>query len=257
MVRTVDGSEPVSGSLEGGTVGQVPYQSAPNTTLFVGPGTSGQVLTSNGATAPSYQNPTVAQSPTYRIFTSGSGTYVPTVGVSYLIVEMCGGGGGGAKNTSTYAPGSGSGAGFIKVRFPVGTYAYAVGAGGAGATTSGNDGAPGGNTTFGTLQASRGLGGFAATNSEPVAGGGFVTTGALQVLQSIQGGAGFVGAGLTVSPGAASFWSPPSYGASWGILATVPTSFGHGGGGGGVNSNNFSGSAGSGSGGRIVVTEYY
>ena len=43
-------------SLTGGTAGQVPYQSAPSTTSFYGPGTSGNVLVSNGAAAPSYNS---------------------------------------------------------------------------------------------------------------------------------------------------------------------------------------------------------
>jgi hypothetical protein len=52
--------QPPSGSLTGGTTGQVPYQSAPSTTAFTGPGTAGQVLTSNGAAAPTYQAPGAA-----------------------------------------------------------------------------------------------------------------------------------------------------------------------------------------------------
>jgi hypothetical protein len=43
-------------SLEGGTAGQVPYQLSPGTTRFFGPGTAGNVLVSNGTSAPSYNN---------------------------------------------------------------------------------------------------------------------------------------------------------------------------------------------------------
>ena len=43
-------------NLAGGTAGQVPYQSSTGTTSFFGPGTSGNVLVSNGAAAPSYNN---------------------------------------------------------------------------------------------------------------------------------------------------------------------------------------------------------
>jgi hypothetical protein len=43
-------------NLEGGTAGQVPYQLSPGTTRFFGPGTAGNVLVSNGTTAPSYNN---------------------------------------------------------------------------------------------------------------------------------------------------------------------------------------------------------
>ena len=45
-----------SNNLRGGTAGQVPYQSAPDTTGYFGPGVAGQFLQSNGAAAPSYVN---------------------------------------------------------------------------------------------------------------------------------------------------------------------------------------------------------
>ena len=54
MTRTIDGSTQ-EGELSGGTAGQVPYQSAPDTTDFTGPGTAGQVLTSTGGSAPTFQ----------------------------------------------------------------------------------------------------------------------------------------------------------------------------------------------------------
>jgi len=43
-------------NLAGGTTGQLHYQSAANTTAFVGPGTAGQILVSGGAGAPVYTN---------------------------------------------------------------------------------------------------------------------------------------------------------------------------------------------------------
>ena len=195
--------------------------------------------------------------PTYQVFTSGSGTYTPPAGVSYLIVEMCGGGGGGGKNSSTYAAGGGSGAGYIKAKFPVGTYSYSVGAGGAGQGTAGSPGGNGGNTTFSTLMAEKGYGGPTFSNSEPAVGGGSNPTGAILVLAAVQGGYGSVGSNLTCSPGGGSFWAPPTYASSGSLLTTSPSSYGYGGGGSGVTSNNFSGAAGNGSSGRIIVTEYY
>lgn len=39
-----------------GTAGQVPYQTAPGVTNFYGPGTAGNVLVSNGTSAPTYNN---------------------------------------------------------------------------------------------------------------------------------------------------------------------------------------------------------
>jgi hypothetical protein len=46
-----DGLSSLAYSLSAGTAGQVPYQSAPSTTSFFGPGTVGQLLVSNGTTA--------------------------------------------------------------------------------------------------------------------------------------------------------------------------------------------------------------
>lgn len=43
-------------NLAAGTIGQVPYQSEPGVTGFFGPGTSGDVLVSNGTATPSYNN---------------------------------------------------------------------------------------------------------------------------------------------------------------------------------------------------------
>ena len=45
-------------NLAGGGAGYVPYQSAAGSTLFVSAGTSGQVLTSNGTSAPTWTTPT-------------------------------------------------------------------------------------------------------------------------------------------------------------------------------------------------------
>jgi len=41
-------------NLVGGTAGQLPYQVTPGVTSFTGPGTSGQLLSSNGTSAPTY-----------------------------------------------------------------------------------------------------------------------------------------------------------------------------------------------------------
>ena len=43
-------------NVVGGTAGQVHYQSATDTTAFVTNGTAGQVLTSNGSSAPSWSS---------------------------------------------------------------------------------------------------------------------------------------------------------------------------------------------------------
>ena len=56
IIGTVTGATTLTNNIIGGTAGQIVYQSAPNTTAFAGPGTAGQLLQSNGASAPSYVN---------------------------------------------------------------------------------------------------------------------------------------------------------------------------------------------------------
>lgn len=64
-----------SANLAGGIASQIPYQAGPNSTAFIPNGTAGQILTSNGTSAPSWQNaptsgPTQAQVMAY-VFTLG------------------------------------------------------------------------------------------------------------------------------------------------------------------------------------------
>ena len=54
FIRALNAGSPAASGLAGGTAGQVPYQSAPGVTAFAGPGTSGQFLTSNGTSAPTW-----------------------------------------------------------------------------------------------------------------------------------------------------------------------------------------------------------
>jgi hypothetical protein len=53
---TIVGSVSTATNLAGGILGQIPYQTSPGITSFIGPGLSGQVLVSNGSAAPSYQS---------------------------------------------------------------------------------------------------------------------------------------------------------------------------------------------------------
>jgi hypothetical protein len=50
------GSSTTATNIAGGTAGQVPYQTAPGVTSFFGAGTAGNVLVSNGTSAPTYNN---------------------------------------------------------------------------------------------------------------------------------------------------------------------------------------------------------
>ncbi len=78
------GSATTATNLAGGTAGQVPYQTAAGSTSFFGPGTAGQLLQSNGTSAPGYVNTTsiyVGRSIyTDDVFGGGNGSllYQPT-----------------------------------------------------------------------------------------------------------------------------------------------------------------------------------
>jgi len=53
-ITSIDGNANIASHLMGGVAGGIAYQSGANTTSMLGAGTSGQVLTSNGASAPTW-----------------------------------------------------------------------------------------------------------------------------------------------------------------------------------------------------------
>lgn len=58
-------------NLAGGSASQIPYQSGANTTVFIPNGTSGQVLKSNGASAPSWEDASNVSVVTFSAGTTG------------------------------------------------------------------------------------------------------------------------------------------------------------------------------------------
>ena len=193
-------------------------------------GTSGQVLTSNGAGAlPSFQaaGGGAFTSVNIQAFTA-NGTYTPTSGMKYCIVISTGGGGGGGASDVTNATnnigvGGGGGAGGTCIEFfsaaTIGaSQSVTIGAAGtAGAASGGGNGGAGGNTTFGSLHtATGGSGGTGSGDSGSVAsntagGAGGVPTGG---TINITGAAGGKGSGVKTGStsigiggdGGASFW---------------------------------------------------
>ncbi len=137
---------------------------------------------------------------TIQRFTSGSGTYTPSSGVSQIIVHLQDGGcgGGGAANLN-YAMGGGGGAGGHQdwlITSPA-SYSYSVstGSNGGGVALQGSSATP---TSFGTLTFTPCGGGFGATAANtavrPGPGGqplGTITGGVL--ISSSSGGDGYAG----------------------------------------------------------------
>lgn len=157
-------------------------------------GTSGQVLTSGGASAaPSWATPATPSTAGQllrapQVLTSGT-SYTTPAGCTAILVEALGGGGGGARvTTGTDALSGGGGGGYARKYFvvsPSTSYTYAIGAGGAGRTTNGA-GNSGGNTTFTvgatTVTAGGATGGRIVGNTS--AAGGTSTNGDLNISGS-------------------------------------------------------------------------
>jgi hypothetical protein len=163
-------------ALAGTTVLSLPNTSGTvlTTTGGVTPGTAGNVLTSNGTTWTSAALSASGRLINTQYFTSGSGTYTPTTGTTFVIVECVGGGGGSGNTTSVGGTSS------------FGALLTATG----GSNSSGSTPGAGGSGTLGDLIVSGGTGQIAAfyvaTGSYPI-----VLTGGYSFLGSIgRGGNG-------------------------------------------------------------------
>lgn len=214
-----------------------------------------------------------------QVFTT-SGTYTPTSGMLYCVVEVVGGGGGGggtqATGASTAACGAGGGSGnYTTAVFsaatigPSQTVTIATAAAGG---IGGNQGATGGTCSFGSLLTA--LGGT---------GGFFGTSSASGTTIGGTGGTGGTGAAINGmgQPGTNGFWisgqiivsgtgGSTLYGGSPATMSGIytgnvtnganATGYGAGGGGAFSGTNSGSGSAagngGTGGTGIVIITEY-
>jgi len=184
--------------LEGNTSGYVQLQSSAaagswTMTLPTGAGSSGQVLKTDGTGITSWGTDGVTVSS--QVFT-GSGTYTPTSGIAYAIVEVVGGGGGGggvvtasSSNNATIGTGGGGGGYSRKVVSAASIGAsqtITIGAGGTAGANTGGTGGTGGTSSFGAiLSATGGVGGTGMAAQASI-----TTTGIAAV-----GGAGGIGSG--------------------------------------------------------------
>jgi hypothetical protein len=234
-----------------------------------GIGSAGTVLTSNGASAlPSWQSGgagafiTVAM----QTFTS-SGTYTPTAGMLYAVIECqaAGGAGGGTSASGAGAGAGGGGAGgYSRGVFSAATIGASqtvtIGTGGTG-VANGNGNA-GGNSSVGALiTCNGGSGGKApvAQATSPAGGAGGSASGG---NVNITGGTGQPG--LTQSTGIISSGAGANslFGFGGAALLQYPDTNGNpgigygSGGSGGIGQSVTNRSGGAGAGGIVVITEY-
>lgn len=204
---------------------------------------------------------------------TATGTYTPTTGTLYAIVEEAGGGGGGGGVAATGASqfagaGGGSGAEYAFGVFSAATIgasqSVTIGTGGAGGTAGANTGTNGGTTSFGALMTATGGfgggGGSAQTTGSTVLGpsGGSGGTGGL--FRCPGGGGGF--ASVSISSNIINGGQGGSSRFSGGAGCTLNTAgfaaTGYGGGGSGASRTGGGAAAagGAGSPGIVIVTEF-
>lgn len=253
--------------------GAVQFNASTNAFSSVAPGSSGNVLTSNGSSWTSAAPGPGITTVNVRVFsTPGSGSYSPTANTQYAIVEAVGGGGGGATASgpgALQAGGGGGAGGYCRYLFSTPTTQNLfIGSGGA-ADSNGTA------TTFGTSVILTANGGSAGTSVVPAGGvafgdggaGGTATGGTLNISGGGGGGAfgydntalaGHIGAisgvgassifgggGAAVGSGTGGSAAPGNNGSAYGS-----------GGSGGAQAVGSTASGGSGAQGIIIITEY-
>lgn len=286
----------VMDSQFGSTQGYIVYRGASSWTSL-GPGTSGNFLKTQGAAA----NPVWASIPgggdmlstnnlsdvankatsrgnlavvgrvVVQTFTS-SGTYTPTAGMLYAVIEVCGGGGGGGGATGTASQsfsGAGGGSGSYSRKVATASAVGAsqtvtVGAGGGGGAAGSNNGVTGGSSSVGTLAtASGGVGGFfgSAVNLPIGGAGGSAGTGDVQAAGNPGQNGSYVittGTNSLGGNGGASYFGGGGRGAASTTTQNggAAANYGSGGGGGQVHNSAGTAAGGAASGGVVIITEF-
>jgi hypothetical protein len=234
-------------------------------------GTSGNVITSDGTNFVS-SAPATFNTINIQTFTA-NGTYTPTSGMKYCIIEALGGGGGGGGSADTvagvHAAGGGGGAGSYARKFAsaatIGvSQAVTIGAAGAAGSAGNNAGGNGGDTSVGAICIGKGgIGGAGNPNNVAAAGGagGIAGTGDFTPVGNA-GSAGFEGT-IAATVAIAGMGASSVFGGSKGAVMAITNTTGanaanYGAGGNGAIVWNAGGAAagGTGSAGVVIVTEY-
>lgn len=205
-----------------------------------------------------------------------SGTYTPSAGMLYCIIEAWGGGGGGGG--AIIVPGAsnaggGGGAGsysrHLATAADIGiSKSVVIGAFGAGGAAGFNAGAAGGNTTLGTsiviASGGSGGGGGSASVGGLGGGGGLANIGNIIAGSGMNGGNGFAignilaypiggyGGSTSIGSGAGPVGGPQATSQ----VGNIGVGYGAGGGGGITFNNGASAAGGNGASGLLVITEF-
>lgn len=235
----------------------------------------GQLTTANSKFPATNSSGTLAMralSVVTQVFTA-SGTYTPTAGMLYCVIEVWGsGGGGGGTNNGGAGLGGGAGGGgaggYARKTVSAATIGASqtvtinnAGTGGAAGTNNGNTG--GTNSVGVIVTATGGVGGIGASAgsvSGSLGGAGGVGTGGDFNANGATGGQGFGVANLGVAGlGASSSIGGGGKGSISGgaaVAGSTATVYGAGGGGASVGNSATSAAGGDGSKGIVVITEY-
>ncbi len=198
-----------------------------------------------------------------------SGTYTPTSGMLYCIIEAVGGGGGGGGISYTgtqYQSAAGGGAGgYARLLASAATIgasqSITIGAAGAGGTSAGA-GTAGGNTTVGSLITCNGGSGGAGSSSTSyiiaAGGAGGTATGGTVNVQGQPGNFGYGAVTLyaVVGTGGSTLLGAGGVSNQFNLVPATPV--GYGGGGCGVYGTSAAGTyvGGPGAAGVVIITEF-
>lgn len=198
-----------------------------------------------------------------------SGTYTPTAGMAYCIVETWGGGGGGGGivgGATSSGGGGGGGAGSYSRRYltaaQIGvSQTVTIGAAGSAGAAGNNAGGAGGTTSVGALCISNGGGGGGGSGGQNASSGPGGSTGTGDVVSPGQAGGPGSGGTAAIAPIGTGSGGNSIVGAGGQCPLSnnngnSATGFGAGGSGGTANSTTSSFSGGPGVKGYVVITEF-